>query len=168
MGWALAALPGFSVYAGPPDSAFDGALNATYRIEKQAFRLINGRSEVQAAPGSAIKITTVVFGKPAYGDLNHDGQEDAALFLVHDPGGSGTFYYVAAAIAAGGSYRGTNAVFIGDRVSPRTIQIRDGVIVAEFDDRSPDQPMAAAPSISKTMYLRLNEEVLTAIKFPIQ
>jgi len=53
LGWALAALPSFSVYAGPPDRAFDGALNATYRIEKQAFRLIDGRSEVQAAPSIA-------------------------------------------------------------------------------------------------------------------
>ena len=168
LGFALAALLVFSVYAGPPDGAFCGALNATYLIEKQPVHLVDGRAEVQTAPGSAIKITTVVFGKPAYGDLSHDGREDAALFLKHDPGGSGTFYYVAAAIAAKNGYHGTNAVFLGDRVSPRTIHIRNGVIIAEFDDRKPDQPMAVAPSIAETIYLELNEGCLTAIKPPVR
>jgi hypothetical protein len=167
-GCALAALLVLSVHAREPDGAPCGVLNATYLIEKQAVELVNGRAEVQAAPGSAIKITTAVFGKPAYGDLNRDGREDAALFLMHDPGGSGTFYYVAAAISAGDIYQGTNAVLLGDRVFPRTILIRSGVIVVEFDDRSTDQPMAAAPSIGKTMYLKLNEGYLTAIKPPVQ
>jgi hypothetical protein len=163
LGCALPALLVFPVHAGPPDGALGGVLNATYVIEKQAVRLIHGRAEVQAVPGSAIKITTVVFGKPAFGDLNRDGRDDAALFLRHDPGGSGTFYYVAAAIAVKDIFQGTNAVLIGDRVSPRTIHIRNGVIIAEYDDLSPDQPMSAAPSIGKTMNLTLNEGYLRAI-----
>jgi hypothetical protein len=167
-GCILAALLVFSVHAGEPGRTSCGVFNATYLIEKQAVRLLNGRAKVQAAPGSAIKITTAVFGEPAYGDLNRDGREDAALFLMQDPGGSGTFYYVAAAIAAGDIYRGTNAVLLGDRVFPRTIHIRNGMIIAEFDDRSPDQPMAAAPSIGKTIYLKLSEGCLTAIPPPVQ
>jgi len=165
-GCALAAVLVFSVYAGEPDGALGGVLNATYLIEKQTVRLINGRAETQAAPGSAIRITTVVFGKPAYGDLNDDGREDATVFLMHDPGGSGTFYYVAAAIAANDTCQGTNAVFLGDRVDPRAIQIRNGVIVADYADRRADQPMAAAPSIGKTIYLMLKEGHLAAIKAP--
>jgi hypothetical protein len=78
-GFTLAGLPVFLIHAGPPDIAPCGALNATYLIEKQPIHLVDGRAEVQTAPGSAIKITTVVFGKPAYGDLSHDGREDAAL-----------------------------------------------------------------------------------------
>ena len=163
-GCILAALFVFSVHAGEPGRTSCGVFNATYLIEKQTVRLFNGRAEVQAAPGSAIKITTAVFGKPAYGDLNRDGRKDAALFLFQDPGGSGTFYYVAAAIAKNGLYQGTNAVLLGDRVVPRAIHIRNCVIVAEYDDRHPDQPMAARPSIGKTMYLTLNEGYLKAIK----
>jgi hypothetical protein len=164
LGCSLAVLLFFCVQTGPPaGGAPGGVLNATYLIEKQAFRLVNGRAEVHPAPGSAIKITTVVFGKPAYGDLNHDGRDDAALFLIHDPGGSGTFYYIAAAIAAGDIYQGTNAVLLGDRVFPRTIHIRNGVIVAQYDDRRPDEPMAAAPSIGKTITLTLTEGLQIAI-----
>ncbi len=165
---ALAALIVFSVHAGPPDRAPGGVLNATYLIEKQAVDLVDGRAEVQPATGSAIKTTTIVFGKPVYGDLNRDGRADAALFLRQDPGGSGTFYYVAAAIAADDTYQGTNAVLLGDRVSPRKIHIRNGVIVANFDDRKPDQPMAAAPSIGKTMYLKLDKGYLIAKKPPMR
>ena len=164
LGCSLAALLVCPVHAGPQDRAPSGVLNATYLIEKQAVQLVNGRAEVQAAPGSASKITTGVFGKPTYGDLNGDDREDAALFLVQDPGGSGTFYYVAAAIAKNGFYRGTNAVFLGDRIVPRSIQIRNGVIVAEYDDRHPDRPMVAEPSMGKTIYITLKEGHLTAIK----
>jgi hypothetical protein len=146
--------------------ALGGVLDATYLIEKQEIHLIGGRAEAPAAPGSAAKITTAVFGKPVYGDLDGDGRDDAALFLVQNPGGSGTFYYVAAAIAKKGIFQGTNAVLLGDRIGPRKIQIRDRVIVADYADRHPGQSMAAPPSIDKTMYLTLKEGHLEAVKAP--
>lgn len=58
--FAVVALLVLPAQAGPSDSSFDGVLNATYTIEKQEVRLIGGRSEVQAAPGSAAKITTEI------------------------------------------------------------------------------------------------------------
>jgi hypothetical protein len=167
-GFTLAASLVFPVRAGLSNGALGNVLNATYFIEKQAVELVDGRAEVQAAPGSASKIATLVFGEPTYGDLNHDGRDDAALFLVQDPGGSGTFYYVAAAIAKNGMYRGTNAVLLGDRIVPRAIHVRNGVIVAEYDDRHPEQPMATVPSIGKTMYLTLNEGYLKAIRTSVR
>jgi hypothetical protein len=152
--------------AGGLDSALDGVLNATYFIEKQEVRLIGGRAEVPVAPGSAINITTTVFGEPVYGDLNGDGRDDAALFLVYDPGGSGTFYYIATAITRDGIFQGTNAVFLGDRIAPRTINTRNKVIIVYYADRRPDEPMTAAPSIIKTMYLTLKEDRLALTEAP--
>jgi len=143
------------VHAGGLDSTLEGVLNGTYAIESREVSLTDGRAEVEAAPGSATKIITTVFGKPVLGDLNGDGHEDAALILVHDPGGSGTFCYVAAAIAGKGNYQGTDAILLGDRVAPRAIQIRDGVIIVDYADRRPDESMASLPSIAKTMYLKL-------------
>ena len=90
LGCTLAIVLVFPVHAGSPDGAPSGVLNTTYLIEKQAVQLVNGRVEVQAVPGSAMKMTTVVFGKPTYGDLDSEGHDDAALFLVQDSGGSGT------------------------------------------------------------------------------
>jgi hypothetical protein len=149
------------VFAG--EAAVD-PLNATYTLEGQKFRLIEGHNETQAVPASATKIETLVFGKPVYGDLDGDGYEDAALVLTHQPGGSGTFYYVAAALNRNSTYRGTNGVLLGDRISPQTIQIRNGVVVANYADRRPDEPMAAPPAVGKTKYLTLKSGQLEEIE----
>ncbi|MFH2218547.1 MAG: Gmad2 immunoglobulin-like domain-containing protein [Pseudomonadota bacterium] len=139
-------------------------MNAGYTVEGEAIRLIDGFREVQAAPGSATKIITAVFGSPVYGDIDGDGDPDAAMFLTHDPGGSGTFYYVAVALNVNGDYHGTNAVLLGDRVAPQTVGIRNGVVVADYADRGPGEPMAASPSAAKSMYLILESGQLTETK----
>ncbi len=45
------------VHSSPTDP-----LNATYMVEDQKIRLIDGRSETEAAPSSATKAITSVFG----------------------------------------------------------------------------------------------------------
>src|SRR3989344_9637984 len=93
-------------------------LNATFLIEDKPIKLTNGKAEQESAPGSVSKILTSIFGETSYGDLNDDGKDDAAMILVHQTGGSGTFYYAVVAINNDGYYRGTNAGFLGDRISP--------------------------------------------------
>lgn len=137
-----------------PQSAKD-PLNATYLIEGQEIRLVNGHSELEAAPGASTKIRTDLFGKPIYGDLDDDGDEDTALLLVHNAGGSGTFYYVAASLNQNGQYRGTKAVLLGDRIAPQDVIIRNGVIVVNYADRRPEESMTASPSVGKSMYLMM-------------
>ena len=106
-------------------------LNATYLIEGAAIRLLDGRCELPAAPGSAMKTKTAVLGQPVFGDMDGDADKDAVLLITHDPGGSGTFYYVAAAININGRYQGTNAVLLGDRIAPMEIGIRSGTVVVK-------------------------------------
>lgn len=140
-----------------------GPLSATYIVDGRKVALVAGRAETEAAPGSAAKITTSVFGKPAFGDLDGDGDEDAALILAQQPGGSGTFYYVAAAVNENGSFPGTNAVFLGDRIAPQGLSIRNGQVVADYADRRPDEPMSAAPSVGRSKYLALKDGALAAV-----
>jgi len=133
---------------------------ACYVIEKQEVCLINGQIELSAAPGSATKITTSIFGRPVYGDLDGDGTNDAVMLLVQNSGGSGIFYYVAAAFNTNGTFTGTNAKFLGDRISPQNIEIRDGLIIVNYADRKVDEPMTASPTIGHSSYLVLKEHVL--------
>jgi hypothetical protein len=135
-------------------------LNATYIVEGQKIRLIDGRSETESAPGSAIKVITSVFGKPVYGNIDGGSGADAALILTYNPGGSGTFYYVAAALNVNGFYLGTRAILLGDRVAPQNVSVSNGVIVANYADRRRDEPMAASPSVGKSKYLVLERNVL--------
>ena len=150
-GAILTALMVCPVYATGPD----GVLNAAFRIDGQTVQLVNGRAEAAAAPGSSAKVVTQVVNDSVFGDLDGDGQADAALFLSQTSGGSGTFYYVAAVIAKDGRWQGTNAVFIGDRVAPQTIRIGDGVIVARYLDRRPEESMAVTPSVAKTLEIEI-------------
>jgi hypothetical protein len=136
-------------------------LEATYIIENRPIPLSRGRFEAPAAPGSAAKIQTTVFGRPAYGDLDGDGDLDVALVLVHSTGGSGTFYYVAVAIRQDDNFEGTNAVWIGDRIAPLGLEIRYGVLRVEFTDRRQGEPMAAAPTVDRSMDLAIENGILT-------
>jgi len=140
-------------------------LNVAYTIQGKEIHLRNGRHEVEVAPGSATKSKTAVFGAPVYGDIDGNGDADAVLLMTQDPGGSGTFYYVAAALLQNGIYRGTNAVLLGDRITLQDIRIRNGIIVANYADRPPDEPMSASPSIARSKYLMFKNSELTEIKF---
>jgi hypothetical protein len=139
-------------------------LNAVYTVEGHEVRLFHGRAEKAVAQGSATKVITSVFGKPVYGDLDHDGNDDAALILAREPGGSGIFYYVAVSINVNGSYRGTNAVLLGDRIVPRDVGIHNGKVVVRYIDRGPRQAMTAQPSVGQTKYLKLEKGILEEIE----
>lgn len=143
----------------PANPHFD-PLNATYTVEGRAVALVNGKATMPAAPGSATQITTMAFGEPVTGDLNGDGKPDAAIMLVQDPGGSGAFYYVAAAINMTTGTYGTNAILLGDRVAPQNIQIQNGQIIANYADRAPGEPMTTPPSIGVSKYLTYDGSIL--------
>lgn len=138
-------------------------LNATYIIDGQSTMLVNGKSEKEIAPGSASKTITNIFGTPTYGDINADGKEDAVIILTQNSGGSGTFYYVAAALNKGGVYQGTNAILLGDRIAPQTVQIKDGIIIANYADRNPGESMSIRPSLGVSKYMSIDGDVLREV-----
>ena len=139
--------------------------DATYQIDGRSVTLKAGVLEVEAAPGSASKITTKVFGNEATGDLNGDGVRDTAFLLTQSPGGSGTFFYIAVALArADGTSTGTNAVLLGDRVSPQSTVVRDGVIEVAYAERKPGEPMTASPSVGVSKRLRITDGKLVEIR----
>ena len=137
--------------------------NATYTIDGNQVSLVNGVSEVPAAPDSAAMLTVKYFGNNAAGDLNGDGTDDLAFLITQNGGGSGTFYYVVAALQnANGGYTGTNAVLLGDRIAPQTTEIKDGTITVNYTDRRPGQPMTAQPSVGVSKYFKMQGGQLVA------
>lgn len=146
--------------------------DASYEVAGQVVTLVNGVSEVEAAPGSAATITTRYFGNEASGDLNGDGASDVGFVLTQSTGGSGTFYYAVAALRTNSGFAGTNAVLLGDRVAPQTTEIRDGVLIVNYVDRNPGEPMTAQPSVGVSKYLhvvdgRLVEDELAGMSWTL-
>jgi heat shock protein HslJ len=131
--------------------------NATYIIEGQSVKLINGVSEVEAAPGSASKIVTRYFGNELRKDLDGDGREDVVFLLTQEPGGSGTFFYVVAALNKGSGYVGSSGLLLGDRIAPQTTESGDNkMVIVNYADRAPGEPMTTRPSMAKSIWLQLD------------
>ena len=142
--------------------------DATYQIEGKPITLVNGLSEVEAAPGSASKTITRYFGNDALGDLNGDGKKDVAFLLTQNSGGSGTFYYVVVALDSEKGYQGTNAVLLGDRIAPQTTEIQDGKVIVNYADRRPDESFAVQPSVGISKYLKIIDNKLVEVNIVSQ
>ena len=100
------------------------------------------------------------FGNDATGDLNGDGAPDVAFIVTTDGGGSGTFYYVIAALSTGSGYQSTNAILLGDRIAPQTTEIKDGEVIVNYADRKPSDPMTTPPSVGVSKYLKVEGTTL--------
>jgi heat shock protein HslJ len=106
--------------------------------------------------------STAYFGNEVVIDLNHDGKDDRVFLIVNNSAGSGVFYYAVAAIATEHGYEGSRAYFLGDRIAPQATDISKNpahkdVIVVNFAERAPNEPMTASPSIAKSVYLKWDE-----------
>lgn len=140
--------------------------NATYLIEGQFVTLTDGFFETEITPGSASKITTRFFGNEAFADLNGDGKEDVAFLVTQNSGGSGTFFYVVAALQNDTGYQGTNAILLGDRISPQTTNIQNGTIIVNYADRNPGESFDTLPSLGISKFLQVTKNILVEIQNP--
>lgn len=138
-------------------------LFATYIVDGTHVTLVNGTASQEITSDSASRLEAEVFGEPVMGDLDFDGDEDAALTLAVNFGGTGTFYYVAVALNRGTATVGTNALLLGDRIAPQTVEIRNGVIIANYADHAPGEPFALPPSVGTSKYLALYGDTLVDI-----
>jgi hypothetical protein len=134
--------------------------NATYTIDGMAVKLKDGMSETPSAPGSASMITTKYFGNELTTDLNDDGRPDIVFLLTQENGGSGTFFYVVAALNTPTGYIGSDGYLLGDRIAPQTTELSKNpkqihVVVVNYMDRATSSPMSTKPSIGKSAYLKL-------------
>ena len=145
-------------------------LDATYVLDGREIKLTNGVSEIEVAPGSASKTITRYFGNEVKHDLDDDGREDIAFLLTQETGGSGTFFYVVAALNTPSGYIGSDAVLLGDRIAPQTTHMeeeeidggtrRQNVIVVNYAVRLPGEPMTARPSMGKSIWLKLDPKTM--------
>ena len=135
--------------------------DAEYGIDGTQVRLTNGVAEKEAAPGSSSKITTRYFGNEVNSDLDGDGREDVVFLLTQETGGSGTFYYVVAALNTERGYVGSEALFLGDRIAPQTTEKGKGkIIIVNYADRALGEPFSMKPSVSKSLWLLFDAQTM--------
>jgi hypothetical protein len=136
--------------------------NATYSIQGVATQLIDGYSAVASTPGSATKVITRYFGNEVRKDLDGDGDEDVLFLVTQETGGSGIFFYAVAALKDNGTYTGSDAIFLGDRVAPQATETGPGrSVIVTYADRAPGESFEVQPSVGKSVRVLLNPETMS-------
>ncbi len=133
----------------------------SYSIQGTPTMLVKSQSGTVTAPGSTI---TQYFGNEVAGDVNEDGLPDIAFLITQSGSGTGTFYYAVVALKTAQGYSGSNGVFLGDRIAPQTIEIKDGQIIVNYADRKAGEPMTTNPSVGVSKYLEMIGGVLVEIR----
>jgi basic membrane protein A len=157
-----AAAPAPSASSGAPNSGMmtlDALRNAEYQVEYTASgtaKLANGEYREPAAPGSATEIVVKLSEKIAFGDLTGDGVDEAAVILISDPGGSGTFYDLAVMTDQGGVPVQLASVVLGDRVKVNSLTIQAGEVVVDMVTQGPNDAM---PNPTENVIKRYRLEV---------
>ena len=124
--------------------SLDQLKNASYDgIYDQPVTLVDGYYEGEPfVEGGASRPTVTFVGDlVAYGDINGDGVEDAAVLLAESSGGSGTFAYLAAVVNQDGQPVNAGTVLLGDRTQIKSLAIQNRQIVMEIVTQGPDDPM---------------------------
>ncbi len=161
----------------------EGSLVADYRVKEQSAKLdpvmlanieyksdwtqsgmaplTDGEYREQAAPGSATETVVMLTEHIAHGQLN--GQDAAAVVLVTDPGGSGTFYDLAVVVEQDGAPVNVASTMLGDRVQIKAVSIVGNEIIVEMVAHGPEDPMCCpTQDVVQTYALEGQELVQTS------
>jgi len=109
--------------------------------ETGAVLLVDGIYNEPITTDSATKLGVMLTNFAAFGDLDGDGQEEAVIILISNPGGSGTFYDLAVVRKQGEALINPDSLQLGDRVQIKNIHVKNSEILLEMLTQGPDDPM---------------------------
>jgi hypothetical protein len=144
------------VEAVPAELSLAALREAVYEgILEQPVILADGRFEGEpfVEGGASRPIITLMPEWTAYGGLDDDGRAEAAVFLVSESGGSGSFTYLAVIANREGNPVNLATTFLGDRIQVRSVIIKDGELQVGLLAHGPDGPVCC-PTLEDTRVLR--------------
>ena len=166
----LCALP--ACVTSPTPTAQDESIrqalsNAKYILEDTPIKMVhlkNGFYKKEFTAGTSDLIEVQLLEERAFGDINGDGTEDAAVILKVYTGGTGEYYCLELMINKKGSPKPLPDVFLGDRIAVKSLVIRPGSVLVNMLDRKPDEGMAADPTVEVKRTFKLIGGKLTELK----
>jgi uncharacterized protein len=102
--------------------------------------------------------------KRAFGDLNGDSVEDAAIIISYNTGGSGSFVSLCAAIGTSGKPLITDPILLGDRVGIKSVRIQSRKVVLDIIKHKPNDP-SCCPTVPVTLSYSVQNGRLVGQKF---
>ena len=141
--------------------------NATYAsefAENGTFTLVDGLFKDTITSNGFESPLGVRFGdKVGMGDLDGDGVGDAAVTLITDTGGTGSFVNLVAVLNEDGAPAPIASVFLGDRVAVEAIRIAESRIELDMIVRAPSDPFCC-PSLPVLRTYALEDSNLILIE----
>ena len=101
--------------------------NFTYQVQDNQIQVV-----LKDGTFSSNQATTRFIEPAAFGDLNGDGKQDAAVVLATNTGGSGTYYDLIAVLDQNGTPAQAGIATIGDRQLIKDLQIANGRIILDY------------------------------------
>ncbi len=136
--------------------------NASYPSEfprSKVAQLTNGLYEEEYIPGAATKLVIRLADIAGFGSLDSDQSPDAAVILIADPGGSGTFVYLVAVLNDDGRASPVATVLLGDRVAVRGLKVTNGELEVRMRVRGPTDPFARLTREVTRVYVLQDREL---------
>jgi predicted small lipoprotein YifL len=150
----------------PPPLTVEMLKNAEYKSEWPAegvAKLTDGEYQEEIVPGAASKLIIVVYpDMHAFGDLNGDGVDDAAVVLATSGGGSGTFISLEAVLNDQGRPKHVATASLGDRAQIKSVAIESGEITVDMVTHGPEDPMCC-PTLEVTQKYKLEGDTLVQL-----
>lgn len=131
-------------YSSPQEITAEALKNCTYTLHPSKDRAI----QVKLGDGSYSRTDSLDdfvmtrLERTSLGDLNNDGQADAAVILSSNYGGSGDFVELAAVINQNGLPKHVASALLGDRVEIKSLAIHQGIISVDMLTHGPQDAMA--------------------------
>jgi hypothetical protein len=141
-----------------PELSENQLKNSVYqgRIFTEPIPLVDG-SYISGTDEYALSVR--LLPQIAYGDLDGDGWQDAAVLLAVSGGGTGVFVHLVAMLNQGGQAVQAGEVFIDDRPLINALAIQDGLIHLDAVIHGPEDPMVS-PTLEVNMSYRLGGGIL--------
>lgn len=102
-------------------------------------------TEPNASPEN---FSTRLFGSVAYGDLNADGMEDAAVILQTHNGGNGDTKELAVLLNQSGQPYNVSTVEVGSMAAVESLQIQSGEIIVSGRSLGPNDPLCCPSQLT--------------------
>ncbi len=138
---------------------FDGVEFISPWTKSETVRLVNGEYREQAAPDSATEIVIRMDANFVQGTIN--GREAAAVVLVTNSGGSGTFYDLALLVKEDNRWVNKDLTTLGDRVEVEGLSMEGNTVTVSLIAHGPDDPMCC-PTFAKELHYTIEEDRFAA------
>lgn len=139
---------------------------ATYSIEGTQFTLHNGVATRRHVLNSAISEKVALQDVTAVADFDKDGRDDTVVAVTYEPGGTGTFSYVAVAFKDEDTYVTSNTIFLGDRIIISGFDATSQGFNVRYLDRRADQDFTMPPTVPKVARFVVDAAARTITKAP--